>query len=184
MKKFAAALAALLVLSCGTTVLAAPSISSPEAAEKVTASAVDATGKTVEVTVEEGSAELVTEAKAVAQEKSANSTVLAVLDVEVPEGTGKVTITFNVTGVTKADAGKIYLIHEYAKDKWEVIHPSSVEDGKVTATFSSLSPVAICKIAEKAGTTLPKTGAPVVLPVVALICAAGAAGCAKKVKFN
>ena len=59
-----------------------------------------------------------------------------------------------------------------------------VEDGKVTATFSSLSPVAIWKVAETAGTTLPKTGAPVVLPVVALICAAGAAGCAKKVKFN
>ena len=35
MKKFAAALAALLVLSCGTTFLAAPSVSSPEAAEKL-----------------------------------------------------------------------------------------------------------------------------------------------------
>lgn len=185
MKKFAAALAALLVLSCGTTVLAAPSISSPEAAEEVKIeAAVDATGKAVDAKITEGSADLVKEAQAKAEEKSAKSTVLAVVDVTVPEGTGKVTITFGVTGVSKADAGKIYLLHEKHDGTWEVIHPDKVEDGKVTATFSSLSPVAICKVAETAGTTLPKTGAPVVLPVVALICAAGAAGCAKKVKFN
>ena len=184
MKKFAATLAALLVLSCGTTVLASPSISSPDASEEVKiAAAVDATGKTVEAEIEEGSAALVEEAKEVAAEKSANSTVLAVVDVTVPEGTGKVTITFEVTGVTKADAGKIYVLHEKSNGVWEVIHPDKVEDGKITVTFTSLSPVAFVKIADTA-TTLPKTGAPVVLPVVALICAAGAAVSAKKVKFN
>lgn len=182
MKKFAAALAALLVLSCGTTVLAAPSVDSPSAFEEVKLEAavgVDAK----DVTIKEGDAKLVEEAKEVAAEKSAKSTVLAVVDITVPEGTGKVTLTLNVTGVAKADAGKIYLLHEKHDGTWEVIHPDKVEDGKITATFTSLSPVAICKIADTA-TTLPKTGAPVVLPVVALICAAGAVGCAKKVKFN
>ena len=182
MKKFAAALAALLVLSCGTTVLAAPSVDSPSALEEVKVEAavgVDAK----DVTIKEGDAKLVEEVKEVAAEKSANSTVLAVVDITVPEGTGKVTLTLSVTGVTKADAGKIYLLHEKHDGKWEVIHPDKVEDGKITATFTSLSPVAIVKIADTA-TTLPKSGATVVLPVLALICAAGAAGCAKKVKFN
>ena len=190
MKKFAAALVALLVLSCGTTFLAAPSpeagADSPAAGgEKVTieATAVDSTGKKVEVTINKVDEKVAAEAKEVAAEKSKDSTVLAVVDVVVPEGTGKVTVTFSVPGMTKDLAGKIYLLHEKHDGTWEVIHPDKVEDGKVTATFTSLSPVAIVKIADTA-TTLPKTGAPVVLPVLALICAAGAAGCAKKVKFN
>ena len=183
MKKFAAVLAALLVLSCGTTVLAAPSQTAEGLAKDVEVSAVTATGAEVKVTHDKVEDKVVTEALKVAEEKSAKSQVLALVDVKVPEGTGKVTITFAVNGVTKADAGKIYLLHEKHDGTWEVIHPDKVEDGKITATFTSLSPVAIVKIADTA-TTLPKTGAPVVLPVLALICAAGAAGCAKKVKFN
>lgn len=185
MKKFAAVLAALLVLSCGTTVLAAPSQTAAGLAKDVKATAVTADGKAVAVTVEAVENEsIVKEALAKAEEKSAKSEVLALVEVEVPAGTtGKVTVTFEVPGVTAADAGKLYLLHEKADGVWEVIHPDKVEAGKVTATFSSFSPVAIVKVADTA-TTLPKTGAPVVLPVVALICAAGAVGCAKKVKFN
>lgn len=175
MKKFAAVLAALLVLSCGTTVLAAPSVDAEKLAAAVTT-------ETAGVILNEVKDEVVTEALAKAEEKSANSQVLALVDVKV-EGTGSKTITFNVEGVTAADAGKIYLLHEKADGTWEVIHPDKVEDGKVTATFTSLSPVAIVKIADTA-TTLPKTGVSLVLPVAALICAAGAAGCARKVKFN
>lgn len=174
MKKFAAVLAALLVLSCGTTVLAAPSQTAEGLASTVST-------KTEGVTLKEVANEsIVKEALAKAEEKSANSTVLALVEVE---STGAKTITFEVEGVTAADAGKIYVLHQKADKSWEVIHPDKVEAGKVTVTFTSLSPVAIVKVADTA-TTLPKTGAPVVLPVVALICAAGAAGCAKKVKFN
>ena len=206
MKKLAVLLAALLVLSCGTTFLAAPSpeagadspeagVDSPEAGvdeeekdEEVAvtikgATAVDATGKKVDVTYVPVSESVKAEAEAKAEEKSKGSEVLAIVDVKVPAGTGKVTITFEVEGIKASDKGSIYLLHEKANGTWEVIHPDKVEDGKVTATFTSLSPVAIVKVAEET-TTLPKTGAPVVLPVVALICAAGAAGCAKKVKFN
>lgn len=185
MKKFAAVLAALLVLSCGTTVLAAPSQTAAGLAENVKATAVTADGKAVDVDVKAvASEDIVKEAITKAEEKSAKSEVLALVEVTVPAGTtGKVTVTFEVEGVTAADAGKIYLLHEKSNGYWETIHPDKVENGKVTATFTSFSPVAIVKVADTT-TTLPKTGAPVVLPVVALICAAGAAGCAKKVKFN
>lgn len=175
-KKIAAVLAALLVLSCGTTVLAANSSTAKELAKDV-----KATSTTVEVTVTEASEETAKEAVKEALAENAKSNVLALVEVSVPAGTtGKVTITFEVPNV-KADAN-IYLLHQKADKTWEVIHPDKVEAGKVTATFSSLSPVAIVEI--PATETLPKTGAPVVLPVAALICAAGAVGCARKVKFN
>ena len=176
MKKLAAVLAALMVLSCGTTVLAANSSTAADLAKDVKATAsngVEVTLETVKDDVKDAAVK-----EAVAENKG--SQVVALVEVKVPAGTGKVTITFEVPGV-KADAN-IYLLHQKADKTWEVIHPDKVEAGKVTATFTSLSPVAIVEI--PAGETLPKTGAPVVLPVVALICAAGAVGCAKKVKFN
>lgn len=204
MKKLAVLLAALLVLSCGTTFLAAPSpevdspeIESPELGGdddvvggddvvvnyNITgATAVDSTGKEVVVKLNEVSDAVKAEAAAKAEEKSAGSQVLAIKDVVVNGATGNVTITFLVDGIKASDDGKIFILHEKDNGYWETIS-AKVEEGKVTATFSSLSPVAIVKVADTA-TTLPKTGAPVVLPVVALICAAGAAGCAKKVKFN
>ena len=172
MKKFAAVLAALLVLSCGTTVLAAPSANASALKDAVST-------KTEGVTLEAVTADVVEDAFEVAEEKNAKSEVLALVEVKVAKE-GKTTITFEVKEVKAGD--KIYLLHQKADKTWEVIHPDKVEAGKVTATFTSLSPVAIVEI--PAGETLPKTGAPVVLPVIALICAAGAAGCAKKVKFN
>ena len=176
MKKFAAVLAALMVLSCGTTVLAANSSTAADLAKDVKATATN--GVTVEVKAVDEKVKEAAVKEAVAENKG--SQVVALMEVSVPEGTGEVTITFDVAGVSKGD--NIYLLHQKADKTWEVIHPDKVEDGKVTATFTSLSPVAIVEI--PAGETLPKTGAPVVLPVVALICAAGAVGCAKKVKFN
>jgi len=172
MKKFAAVLAALLVLSCGTTVLAAPSANASALKDAVST-------KTEGVTLDKVEDKVVTDAFKVAEEKDAKSEVLALVDVKATVN-GSKTITFEVKGVNAGD--KIYLLHQKNDGKWEVIHPDKVEKDSVTATFKSLSPVAIVKV--PATSTLPKTGAPVVLPVVALICAAGAAGCAKKVKFN
>lgn len=173
MKKFAAVLAALLVLSCGTTVLAAPSANASALADAVTTKTEGVTLKPV------ASQDVVDEAIEVAVKKEAKSEVLALVEVSATVN-GSKTITFEVKGVNAGD--KIYLLHQKADKTWEVIHPDKVEKDSVTATFKSLSPVAIVKV--PATSTLPKTGAPVVLPVVALICAAGAVGCAKKVKFN
>lgn len=182
-KKLVAILAALTVLACGTTVLAAPSVTASDLVDKVTK--VTASNG-VEVTLNEVGSAVVEQAYAAATAQKAGSELLALMDVNVPAGTGAVTLTFEVEGVKAGD--NIYVLH-WNGSKWEVINPSNVADGKVTATFTSLSPVAIVKAPAVADdnngtTTAPATGASVVLPMAALVCAAGAAGCAKKVKFD
>ena len=175
MKKFAAVLASLLVLACGTTALAAPSADAEALAKVVKV-------ETEGVTVTEVKAEVVTEAKTEAAKVDAKAEVLALVEVST---TGAKTITFAIDGVKAGD--NIVVLHKDAVKGWEKIAADKVkvEAGKVTVTFESLSPVAFVKVAAaEGGATIPPTGAPVVLPVVALICAAGAAGCAKKVKFN
>ena len=184
-KKIVAILAALTVLACGTTVLAAPSVTASDLVDKVTK--VTASNG-VEVTLNEVGSAVVEQAYKAATAEKAGSELLALMDVSVPKGTGKVTLTFEVAGVKAGD--NIYVLH-WNGTKWEKITPSKVVDGAVTATFTSLSPVAIVKAPvvtdggnNNNGTTAPETGASVVLPMAALVCAAGAAGCAKKVKFD
>ena len=180
MKKTVVSLfAALMVLAVATPVLAAPSKTAADAAKPVTVAKTEAgTALTVTAVDDKTLAEAYTEA----EKKSEKSEIVAVVEVSVPAGTDTskgIKVTFDVAGVVAGE--KIYLLHEKANGTWEVIHPNKVEAGKVTATFKSFSPVAIVKVPATA--TLPKTGAPLaVLPFVALVCAAGAAGCARKVK--
>lgn len=174
MKKLVSLLAALVILSNGIVAFAANSSTASDLAKNVTATS--STGATV--TIEAVSETVKEEAVSAAVQNKANSNVLALMEVSVEE-TGSATITFDVAGV-KAGAN-IYVLH-YNGTKWEVIHPDKVEDGKVTATFTSLSPVAIVEI--PTAETLPKTGATVVLPVMAVICAAGAVVFGKKAKKN
>ena len=54
-----------------------------------------------------------------------------------------ITLSFPVAGVKAGDA--IMILH-FTGEKWETIAPDAVEDGKVTATFTSLSPIAIVKL--------------------------------------
>lgn len=179
-KKMLATLAALMVLACGTTVLAAPSATAEDLAKGVTATTAD--GKAVTVTAVE-SESIVSDAKAEAVKVEAKAEVLALVDVDVTVPAGEtLTLTFKVASV-KAGANIIVLHYDETAKAWEKITPDKVAAGEVTATFKSLSPVAIVEL-PATETTSPKTGAPVVLPVAALICAAGAAGCARKVKFN
>ena len=174
MKKLAGVLAALMILSCGSVVFAANSSSASDLAKDVKAT----TSTGAAVTIEAVSETVKEDAVKTAVEKSAKSNVLALAEVSVTGAEGA-TITFEVAGVTATS--NIYLLHNNGT-KWDVIHPDKVEDGKVTATFKSLSPVAIVEI--PTSETLPKTGATLVLPAMALICAAGAVVSAKKVKFN
>lgn len=183
-KKLVAILAALTVLACGTTVLAAPSVTASDLVDKVTK--VTASNG-VEVTLNEVGSAVVEQAYTAATAQKAGSELLALVDVSVSKDAKfPITLTFEVEGVKAGD--NIYVLH-WNGSKWEVINPSNVADGKVTATFTSLSPVAIVKAPAVADdnngtTTAPATGASVVLPMAALVCAAGAAGCAKKVKFD
>ena len=120
MKKFAAVLASLLVLACGTTAIAAPSADAEAYAAKVETA-------TEGVTVEAVDADVVTEAQTKAAEEG---TLLAVVEVT---STGAKTITFKVDGVKAGD--NIIVLHQKADKTWEKITPDSVKDGEVTKVY-------------------------------------------------
>ena len=99
-------------------------------------------------------------------------------------------VGFSLPASFKVEVGTEYAIHQKADGKWETLPIVKVEDGKVTATFTSFSPVVVVKATDAAsngteGATSPKTGAPAsALPVLAMLCAAGVAVFGRKVKFN
>ncbi len=132
--------------------------------------------------------------------KAIAPTVKTIVDVTVKGRTvtadNPVTVTFQVPGIK---AGANILVLHWKGTEWETIVPDSVTDGAVTATFTSLSPVAIIELDVQGATatsadntavtnvktnvTSPKTGMPAsVLPVLALAFAAGAVVCARKAK--
>ena len=187
-KKMLAVLAALMVLTVATPVLAAPSVTAEDVAAPVDAVVTVVNGQEVELTVEpveEAVVETVYDKVETATTSSSTEThtVAAIVEVSLPAGVTMpaegLAITFDVDGIVAGD--HIYLLHQKADGTWETITPSKVADGKVTATFTSLSPVAIVKVVDEA--TSPKTGAPLaVAPIVALVCVAGTVGCARKMK--
>ncbi len=122
-----------------------------------------------------------------------------------------ITLDISISGIA---AGKTYvLLHlttdENGKPVWETIVPDAVVDGKVTATFKSFSPVianevTLVEVGEEgapdewleprhpeqaqsapAPGTSPKTAETLpVAGVMALICLAGAAVCAGRIRYN
>lgn len=149
LKKLAGIAAAVTTaLAMTVTTLAAPSVASNGVVGSVT-SATDKNGNAVTVTIGEVPAEY---AEAVAQVKDAATlkallgskfvegmSVVDVKEVSVPEGTEfPVTLTFAVPGVT---AGSNAAVLHYNGSAWEEIS-CTAGDGTITATFSSLSPVA------------------------------------------
>lgn len=110
-----------------------------------------------------------------------NAAVLKAFDVPAPKGVDVskgVQITFAVPGV--AAGQKIAVLHQKADGTWESLPVNNVAQDSVTATFTSFSPVAIVAYegSPKTGEMLPAAG------VLAVICLAGAAVCAKKVRFS
>ena len=72
--------------------------------------------------------------------------VLNTYDITVPEGTQfPVQITFSAD---VSDDQAVILFH-YTGDEWEEITPDEVDEGSITATFGSLSPVAVVDVAEE-----------------------------------
>lgn len=187
-KRIACLLTALLVLSCATPVLAAPSAEATQPEVKVETSAEGVTVEVEQTVTESVKTEAATEATKAAAAVSADTkaTVLAVVEINLTAGDipeGGLTLTIAADGIKAGE--NIVLLHQKADGTWETIKPSEVKDGAVVATFTSLSPVAIVKLEAPATTgTAPKAGASLVLPVAALICAAGATVCGRKVKFN
>lgn len=221
MKKFAKmlALSVATVLTLGMTVSAAESVSTTnpsvtadtlatqaEAVQAANPTATTEDGTAVTLTVEATTVEMFDDAEtaADAMDLAANdgtTTVIAAFELDAA-GATNVTISITVPGVT-AD-GKYAFLH-FNGTAWELIAATN-NNGVLTGTFASLSPVAVVEIVDGAAPTTnnggnrssasapaaapapaesPKTGETVpVAGVMALILIAGAAVCAKKVRFE
>lgn len=188
-----AGLVLALAACVGMTVFAEPS---PLASTAITgASAVDANGNTAEVIVSELPEEYADAAAAIQTEETLrevmgddfneNMVVVDVVDVTTEGDVAfPLDITFEVAGVTSSTNAQV--LH-YVDEQWQK-EPTTVGEGTVTATFESLSPVAIVidrtTLASGAGVTSPQTSA-VSVSAVALvgIAAAAAAVILKKKAF-
>jgi hypothetical protein len=117
-------------------------------------------GRIAQVVLQGLPAETKTQALSYASELGITDPVFAQVDVSVigyQQGT-PITITFNLNNILAGDS--LLILHQKPDGTWETIIPDKVEDGKVTATFTSLSPVAFVKLSDAnfASTLLaPKT---------------------------
>ena len=140
---------------------------------------VDGVEKTLAVTVKAVSVATLKAAQAQAASLvGAASSVLQIVDVSSPTGTtfSKVQLTFNVPGIVAGQS--VYVLHQKADGSWEKITPDAVGNGTVTATFTSLSPIAIV-----AANASAQTGeaAPYAL-IGAIVCFMGVLFCLKKIQ--
>lgn len=202
MKKFMALLCAgILTCSMGMVAFAAESPSTPaatpsqeEVIQQQSHSTVDSVriwdkivvdGKEVEGGISVAPVKETVKAAAEAQAKAVvnNGTVLQVVEVSFPDSFSKITVPFNLTNVKAGDS--IVVLHQKKDGTWETITPDKVEDGKVTVTFTSLSPVAFVTGSAAGGVKSPKTNDAAVpfVAVMAVVAIAGAAVAGKKA-FN
>ena len=180
-------LVAAMVACVGMTVFAAGSPSASTTVTGATSDKADVTISSVKAEDEAAVADIKTEATlkvVLGDDYNENMTVVDVVEVSVPEGTEfPITITFNVTGVTANTKGAI--LH-YNGTEWEKLD-TTFGEGTMTATFTSLSPVAfvIDKTTLASGTvTSPKTSASAVSAVAVLGLAALTGVCGLKKKEN
>lgn len=199
MKKRVFALVSVLVLTFGMTVSVFASETKSPTAENTTtvpaATSADgsftdellsayANSTTVSTTVAGASvgkvstsvaASAAARAKAVA---GSGAVIATIVDLQVPAGTGSASFTLNCPNV---QAGmKIIILHQLSDGTWETINPSAVENGKVSFTMTSYSPVAVV-IQNSAQGTAPKTG-DIVMAVafIAAVCLIGTVVFSKK----
>lgn len=181
-------LAGVMVCAMGMSALAA---GSPSA--KVEATGTDKDGNKVAVTVsatEQAAPETATIKEVVGSGYVDTMKVVAIQDVSVEGDVAwPVTLTFSYAGVNKDT--KVAVLH-WNGSAWENV-AATAGDGTITATFTSLSPVAI--VVDSAtmtqtstgtgsnGVKSPNTGESSVvfaLGIVALVAACGALGLSKK----
>ena len=199
MKKRVFALVSALVLTFGMTVsVFASETQSPAASTTTTvpaATSADATftdelltaylnstsvsTTATDVSVGKVSTSVAASAAARAKAVAGSGAVIAtIVDINVPAGTGAASFTL---GCANIQAGmKVIILHQLSDGTWETINPSSVENGKVSFTLTSYSPVAVV-IQNSASGTAPKTG-DVVMAVafLAAVCLIGTVVFSKK----
>lgn len=212
-KKIISVLTALMVLSMSTTVFGATSPTTgtiePVDTSKVTIAA-DATTAVKAENVSGATFAVATETETTLAAKQAETlgykaNVVAVFNLTAA-GAADENGNYNITvAVPSLAAGtEVTIIHMHANGEVDYITSTVAADGKISFSVTSFSTFAIVeKAAVASGTgyadgsydiylnnaatdaaTSPKTGVPVVLPMMAVICLAGAGVCTKKVKFN
>lgn len=164
LKLLAVCMAMVLVFGMTVTVYA---VESPDTstAETSVANISAKTASGVEVKVTAVTQEVLTSAlKVTASLGLTNASVQRVFDLTA-DISGKTNITISVPGITAGQ--KVAVLHQKANGKWERVPVVNVSAGQVTATFTSLSPVAIVTYTSEApkdttsttdSTTSPKTG--------------------------
>ena len=202
-KKIAVLLTAIMMLSCSTMFLANPSVD--------TKAQIDSTGLPAGAVIETaGPSQELSEnldfALEVAEQVSKEDAnfkaeVVSMIDIKItgvtiPEEGLDIPVK-NVANVKAGDT--VVVLHILADGTDEVLDAEVVADGEIIIKgVKSFSPFYIMKVTEVPAqgvtwpiygspaatpeTTLPKTGAPVVLPFAALACVAGAVVCGRKAK--
>lgn len=179
-KRVAVCAAAVMVLGSSMTALAATSVSTVSATATDVSAVSAATADGTIVTVAPVTETVVTQAQQAAvalvgQQESINAAAVQVEKVFDLSAaiSGPTDITISVPGVTAGQS--VVVLHQKADGTWESVPVVSVASGSVTATFTSLSPVAIISYAS------PKTGESFrVLGVIVMVSMCGAAFCARK----
>ena len=183
MKKFSRLIATVAALALGLgvslTAIAAPSPSTTTTSGNSGSGSVSSyiTKDKTNLTVSEVGENIWEEARQIAKKLfGEDAQVIKVLDINgtLTEPTD---ITIVYSGLNPGQ--NIAILHKKADGTWEDLPMVSLVNGEATATFKSLSPVAIVvkgKIAPKTGVTVAVTG---LLSIVALF---GAAICFKKFK--
>lgn len=228
MKKLSSmlALGLALALTFGMTVCAADSpeasLAVEEAAEKagfneekaaafaegVSVEAVTVGDKTIVPTVTPVNPTTLYAANEAAKTLFDGGKAVASVNISLGGESGEVTLTIDMGA--KVEAGKKYVLLHWDGDKWETIVPKSIVGGKVTATFSNLSPVILVEDNRKDGeqadwpeprhpenaaaaaataaagpATSPKTAETFpAAGVLAVFCLAGAAVCARRMRCS
>ena len=148
-KKLAGLLAALLVLTMGTTVFAAqsPNASDVENQAAAVEKAEAATVTSDNATLTKSSLPTGTYKSATVevQKLGSDAQILAAFELTATNQTGKaITVKISVPGIKAGDSVRI--LH-FTQNTWVQVTPSEVGDGYVVASFESLSPIVVVKTA-------------------------------------
>jgi hypothetical protein len=160
-RKLAGLLAALLVLTMGTTVYAAVSPTAEdvkaqaESAANVVknVNATDAGGNMIELSQTALDNDDYSATLEKVESLGSSTELLGAVELEAPAGfTGdSITVTLHMSGITAEDGTNNIRVLHYNGFRWETLTPNAVSAGSVTVTLTSLSPVAVVRTADADG---------------------------------
>ena len=148
-KKLAGMLAALMVLTMGTTVFAATSPTAEDISQAESAATSVTTDSGVTLSKSQITVTVYKEATEKAEAITADAEVLAAFELTAPaDATFPMAVTISVSGIKKGDTVKV--LHKCSQHGWETLTPSKTSNGSVTVNVHSLSPIAVVRTATEA----------------------------------